>query len=315
MIAKLGLLASASAFALLLSLGGSAPAQAADIYMAPPPVPVPAAPPQHRFAGTVEAGYLWTGLDYDIDLPDSDDGDGVDSSAFFGGAAVLFGPAGSNLNFQGDFAFHGHKFDGSDYSLDEWHAGGIVFWRDPAWGLIGVDGSFINLDAGTSAEFGRVGGRGEFFAGQAFTLGGGAGYLWSDFFGTDTSGFDANLWARFYPTDNVALKLRGDYGNLDFDQYDASATSWAVTGEGEYLFAQVPISIFAGARFAQTNGDGTKSFEFTLDEKQVFGGARFYFGSGGPGTSLASHHRNNTLDNTSVFLERLPFSSFGGKAP
>jgi hypothetical protein len=298
-----------------------APASAADMPVVIEPV-APAPVLGHRFAGTVTAGVMWTRdqIDYSggfDDDDDDDDDDDVNWNSFFGEAAVLFGPEGTNFNFQGDFSFHSHSPDfGSGFGpsgntrLDSWHAGGIAFWRDANVGLVGIDGSFISNDYFGSVESWRLGLRGEYFVDPSITVGGGAGYVTMDFFGkADGDGFDGNLWARYYFNDSFAMKVRGDVGSLSFDDgpYE-DVTAWAIAGEGEYLLPSLPMSVFVGVRYAKSDVDASP--DYTVDSLQVYGGAKFYFGSGDAGTSLATHHRNNTLDNTSTFLERMPLSLF-----
>jgi hypothetical protein len=324
---KNSLLLGTSVLAMVVALAVDvAPASAADMPVVIEPVaPTPVL--GHRFAATVAAGVMWTQDSYDAfagkgDDDDDDDDNDINWRTFFGEAAVLVGPAGTNWNFQGDFAFHSHRGDpsfGSEFTLDTWHAGGIAFWRDANVGLFGVDASFISQDVRSSTETWRLGLRGEYFMGPALTLGGGAGYLSMDFFGgKSANGFDLNLWGRYYLNDSFALKIRGDYLSLSSDDaYWEDGRTWAISGEGEYLLPSLPMSLFLGARYAQsTIEDSDDSID--VDSVQVYGGVKFYFGSGDAGTSLATHQRNNTLDNTNTVLERLPslfFGNFVGKVP
>ena len=316
---KHSLLLGASVLAMVAAFAVDvAPAAAADMPVVIEPVaPTPVL--GHRFAGTVTAGVMWTRDQRDFsggfDDDDDDDDDDINWRSFFGEAAVLIGPAGTNWNFQGDFSFHSHRTDDLFFSdqvaLDAWHFGGIAFWRDANVGLVGVDASFISNDFNGTIETGRIGLRGEYFVGQSITVGGGAGYVSMDFFGkSDGDGFDANLWGRYYFNDSFAVKVRGDVGSISLEDAPVDdVTAWAIAGEGEYLLPSLPMSIFGGVRYAQA--DVNTFSDYTVDSLQVYAGAKFYFGSGDAGTSLATHHRNNTLDNTSTFLERIPFSIFG----
>ncbi len=319
---KNALLLGTSLFAMVAAFAVDvAPASAADMPVVIEPVaPTPVL--GHRFAGTVTAGVMWTQDQFGdnfFDDDDDDDDDDVNWRSFFGEAAVLIGPAGTNWNFQGDFSFHSHRtddlFSDETLALDTWHFGGIAFWRDANVGLFGVDASFISQDFVGSVETWRLGLRGEYFLGQSLTVGGGAGYLSMDLFsGKSADGFDLNLWGRYYLNDSFALKVRGDYSTLSSDDsFWEDARTWAIAGEGEYLLPSLPMSLFLGARYAETTmEDGGDSID--IDSVQIYGGAKFYFGSGDAGTSLATHHRNNTLDNTSTALERLP-NIFFGKSP
>jgi hypothetical protein len=63
------------------------------------------------------------------------------------------------------------------------------------------------------------------------------------------------------------------------------------------------LSLFLGVRYAEQELDDDWR-EITADHLQVYGGLKVYFGSND--ASLAAHHRSNTLDNSSVSLEKLP---------
>lgn len=272
-------------------------------------------------AGTVTGGYIFGDLNFEASISADDDDDDddfeedIDFGTFFGEGEVLYHFCDTNLNVQGDYAFHSHQFDVDapfDIANDRWHVGGILFWRDQDVGVLGLDASFLNDDFfGKNSETWRVGLRGEFFVGDMFTLGAGAGYLDGDFFGKSSDGFDVNAWARVYPTENIGLLARFDYAAQDIDFADVD--HWAVGGEGEFLLPNVPVSIFAGGRYGESdiefNGKGA---EFSTEVTEIYVGLSVYFGSDGNGGSLASHHRNNTLDNTSVIFERLP-NFFAGK--
>lgn len=216
----------------------------------------------------------------------------------------------SDLNFQIDAAYHDHKYDfGYD---DRFHAGGIAFWRDQNVGVLGVDASFIGLrsqvdgypiGASDLGSFFRAGVRGEYFVGDDFTLGAGIGHIGGDLFGQNMAGFDGNLWARAYATNNLAIIARLDVGRYMWST--ETFNKWAVSGDAEYLLPGHPISIFAGAKYANIIDDfggGAVSDDFI----EEFAGLKVYFGSSGHGETLASHQRNNTLDNTSVLFEKTP---------
>lgn len=300
------LLSASSAMAIALLVGVTAPgARAAD-----------AAEVCQPLAGTLTAGYIFGEVNSQFDGKGSFDVD-EDFGTFFGEGEVLYRFCDSNLNIQADYAFHSHQFDVGapfDFANDRWHAGGILFWRDQDVGVLGLDASFLNDDFfGKNSETWRIGLRGEYFGGDMFTLGAGAGYLNGDFFGKDTDGFDVNAWGRFYPTESIGLLARFDYATQDIDN-QGDVDQWAIGGEGEYLLPNLPLSIFAGARYSESDFDaGGKGGELSTDFGEIYAGVSIYFGSDGNGGSLASHHRNNTLDNTSVIFERLP-SFFAGKA-
>ena len=297
------LLSASSAMAIAMLVGIAVPsARAADVEQICQPL-----------AGTFTAGYIFGNMDSQFSGKGGDFED--DFGTFFGEGEVLYHFCDSNLNVQADYAFHSHQFDFDapfDFANDRWHAGGILFWRDQDFGVLGLDASFLNDDFfGKNSETWRIGLRGEYFGGDMFTLGAGAGYLTGEFFGKDTDGFDVNAWGRFYPTESIGLLARFDYATQDIEQVDGEIDQWAIGGEGEYLLPNLPLSIFAGARYAETDFNTGKA-DFSSEITEVYAGVSIYFGSDGNGGSLASHHRNNTLDNTSVIFERLP-NFFAGK--
>ena len=296
---KRALLSASSAAAIALLVGVATPgARAADVEQVCQPL-----------AGTVTAGYIFGELDSHFSGKGSSDEE-FDFGTFFGEGEVLYHFCNTNLNVQSDFAFHSHQFDFDapfDFANDRWHKGGILFWRDQDIGVLGLDASFLNDDFfGKNSDMWRVGLRGEYFAGDMFTLGVGAGFFDGDFFGKNQDGFDVNAWARVYPTESIGLLARFDYATQDIGSVDVD--HWAVGGEGEFLLPSVPVSIFAGARYGESEAEDTggKGGAFSADVTEIYAGLSVYFGSDGNGGSLASHHRNNTLDNTSVIFERLP---------
>ena len=309
------LFSASSAMAIAMLVGAPIQeARAADVVQVCQPL-----------AGTVTAGYIFGDLNIEASSSDDDDDDDdieedFDFGTFFGEGEVLYHICDTNLNVQGDYAFHSHQFDideSFDATDDRWHVGGILFWRDQDVGVLGLDVSFLNDDiSGINSESWRVGLRGEYFAGDMFTVGTGAGFFEGNFFGKNSDGFDVNAWARIYPTENIGLLARFDYAEMDVENLslgsDLNTDSWAIGGEGEYLLPSVPVSIFAGARYGETDGDIGNSIEFSTQVTEIYAGLSVYFGSDGNGGSLASHHRNNTLDNTSVIFERMPSFILGG---
>ncbi len=270
-----------------------------------------------NWAATISSGYAGTFFGFpDGGGPSSGD---VETHAFFGEGAALwrFGDMG---NVQSDFAFHSHrgagKADGK--AFDQWHGGGILFMRDQNLGLVGVDGAFGGIDfLGKGIDVFRVGGRFEWFAGHALTVGGGVGYHNLDFGGfggpggKEVDGVNANVWVNFFATDKLGLKAQFDFANFDAGS-GKEVDVWAITGEAEYLISDMTgtnSSIFAGGRYAEYSADPGPTF---LDETQVFVGFRHYFITGG---DLANNKRTNTLDNTNTILEKLPFLIGGPVAP
>ncbi len=254
------------------------------------------------YAATISGGYIHTWSEFD------GDGD-VDWDTPFGEAAVLWRPTGL-LNIQSDFAFHSHRVDfgdgkGGNFALDQWHTGGVIFLRDPTMGLFGIDGAVGGIDFGPAFDVFRIGGRGEWFAGDMATIGGGVGYHNLDFGSGkgDIDGINFNAFVNFYVNEDLALKAKFDYAEFDVGGEDFTIDAWSIGGEAEYMLRGMfggNSSMFVGGRYAEADFDG----DFTVDNTQIFVGFRSYFVTGG---SLANHHRTNTLDNTNTLLEKVPF--------
>lgn len=270
-----------------------------------------------NYAATISSGYIhtWT------DITEGDESEEYGTfDSWFGEAAALWRPS-DLINIQSDFAFHSHRFDIAsgkcdgncdipNIAVDQWHAGGILFARDPMMGLIGIDGAVGGIDFGLAADVWRIGGRGEWFLGDMATIGGGVGYHNLDFGsgkcggGCELDGINANAFVNFYATEDLALKAKFDYAKLDFDDEDLTIDMWSIGGEAEYLLRDWfggGSSVFVGGRYFE------QEFEngFTIEQAQFFVGFRSYFVTGG---SLANHHRTNTLDNTNTLLEKVPFA-------
>src|SRR4029079_14861270 len=117
-------------------------------------------------------------------------------------------------------------------------------------------------------------------------------------------------WGRFYATPDFALTVRGDaqFANVDFNEgggnEDDGYDGFAITGDAEYLVWDQGLSLFAGARYANRELDENDT-DVTIEDFQVFAGVKFYFGQGG---TLVERQRTGTVDNTSVWNEKLPES-------
>jgi hypothetical protein len=330
MVGKLKLSVSAAALALLVTAGaGSSSVKAADVVEEP----------GCTLSGSVMAGYMFDWQDFSDDVSihrggesedlASKDGD-VDWNTPFGEGAGLVTCGGFNI--QADVAYYAHSadIDSEDTDLDQTntHIGGAIFYRDPASWAGGVSGSWISQDVlAKDIDVFRIGLFGEFYLDDMFTLGASAHYYNSDGFGgdfKDEDGFELAAWGRFYATPDFSLMLRGDllFANVDLDfgfpppfsNSDDDYDGWAVTGEAEYLVWDQGLSLFAGARYAERDGDfdiseniGNGSlkekFDWEIDDFQVYAGIKFYFGQG---TTLVERQRTGTIDNTSVWNEKLP---------
>lgn len=273
-------------------------------------------------SGSVMAGFLydWQTLEPDDNNEDLD----IDWTTPFGEGAGLVTCGGFNV--QADVAYYAHSGDISDFSssdvdLDQTntHIGGAVFYRDPSTWAGGLQASWISKDVGAlDIDVFRVGLFGEFYFDEMFTLGGSVAYYNTDwpsdaFGGKDEDGFQLAAWGKFYATPDLAFTLRGDVLLAQFEFNNSEDADWdgfAITGEGEYLVWDQGLSLFAGARYAErTFEPDNSSFSLDVDDFQVFGGVKFYFGQDG---TLIERHRTGTIDNTSVFDEKLPTLLTGG---
>lgn len=318
MISKLKLSASAAALALLVA-GGASSVQAADVI----------ADPGCTLSGSVTAGYMynWQSSEFDFGGGEEFDGKDVDWDTPFGEGAGLVTCGGFNI--QADVAYYAHSADVDDIDIDldqtNTHIGGALFYRDPASWAAGLQASWISQDVDAlDLDIFRVGLFGEFYFDDMFTLGGSVAYYnadWpSEINGKDEDGFELAAWGRFYATPDFALTLRGDVllAGFDFDgNEDADFDGFAITGDGEYLVWDQGLALFAGARYAEREFDSDDfDDQFTIEDFQVFAGIKFYFGQDG---TLIERQRTGTVDNTSVFNEKLPnfwssvFAAEGGQ--
>jgi len=305
-----GLKLSASVAALsLLLIAGAAPTQAADIV---------AEEPGCTLSGQIMAGYMynWQDVSFDFDSGDDKDGD-VDWETPFGEGAGLVTCGGFNI--QADVAYYAHSGDVDDD--DDWdqtnsHIGGVLFFRDPSFWAGGLGASWISQDVdGRDIDVWRVGLFGELYLNDVFTLGVSGHYYDADWPNGKEDGLELTAWARFYATPDFSLLVRGDVlladYDLDFGLFFGSddLEGFAISGEAEYLVWDQGLSIFGGARYAERSGEFTFDLQFLddadvdVDDFQVFAGIKFYFGQDG---TLIERQRTGTVDNTSVFNEKLP---------
>ncbi|WP_162914459.1 hypothetical protein [Taklimakanibacter lacteus] len=302
---KLRLTVSVAAMALII--GGAATASRAADYVEDPGC---------LLSGSVMAGFMydWQSSEFS-DEGDEFDGKDVDWTTPFGEGAGLV-TCGA-FNIQADVAYYAHSadldFDDADLDQTNTHIGGALFYRDPGSWAGGVSGSWIGQDIfGKDIDTFRVGLFGEFYFDDMFTLGASAHYYnrdWPSEFildNKDEDGFELAAWGRFYATPDLALTLRGDVllASLDFDNENADLEGFAITGDAEYLVWDQGLAIFGGARYADRQLDSDEvDEEAEIEDFQVFGGLKFYFGYDG---TLIERQRTGTVDNTSVFHEKLP---------
>jgi hypothetical protein len=303
MTSKFKFSVSAAALALVLAIGSTS-VEAADVV-----------DPGCTLSGSVMAGYMynWQSSEFESE-DDSIDGKDVDWNTPFGEGAGLV-TCGA-FNIQADISYYAHsadlEFEDVDLDQTNTHIGGALFYRDPASWAGGVGASWISQDVfGIDVDVFRVGLFGEFYFDDMFTLGGSAHYYSSDFpqdfNGKDEDGFELAAWGKFYATPDFALTLRGDVLLSEWEfggDEEADLDGFAITGDGEYLVWDQGLSLFAGARYAERTLDfDDEDVEATIEDFQVFAGIKFYFGQDG---TLIERQRTGTIDNTSVFNEKLP---------
>ncbi|WP_119388160.1 hypothetical protein [Taklimakanibacter lacteus] len=299
-----GLKSAVSSLALALVMAGgiaTSTARAADVV----------ADPGCMLSGSVTAGFMynWQSSEFD-DGDESIDGKDVDWSTPFGEGAGLVTCGGFNI--QADVAYYAHSADLDQVDIDidqtNTHIGGALFYREPASWAGGLSASWISQDIeGLDLDIFRVGLFGEFYLDDVFTLGASAHYYNADWpEGKDEDGFELAAWGKFYATPDLAFTLRGDVllADLELGSDGADLDGFAITGDGEYLVWDQGLSIFAGARYADREFDPDDSdFSFEIEDFQVFAGVKFNFGHDG---TLIERQRTGTVDNTSVFNEKLP---------
>ena len=247
----------------------------------------------------------------------------------FGEAAIGYGCVNWLAQLDGAFYYEGFSNNGVGFRRapsqvngrdSQGHIGGAIFWRDLSVGRLGLAGSEILNNAHfdglgpSSIDFGgsltRLGAFGDFYAGDAITLGAGAFYVFGNPINGpgnnfSESGFEGNLHAKFYATDNISFGLQGDIlrANLTDTGVVNPFNGLAGSAEVEYLVPDTAVSLFLGGRLASRTleqaGGG-----LTVNDTQGYIGAKFAFG--GPVASLRARDRAGTYDNTSVFDEKLP---------
>jgi hypothetical protein len=234
------------------------------------------------FAPNLSSGPAVSGVNFKIDgfggwadgtggIPERDHSGGVG-----GGEASLTVPLGERFGFQVDGL--GGSWGGDAF----WGAGGHVFWRDPSVGLLGVTGSWTQLDRGpwtfigrgTGVSVGNVGGEGEYYL-NSVTLRAVAGWEGGDV----PSGFFTRADARWYAQQDLMLSIGYRYT----DRISAAALG------GEWL---TPTNLFGGRISLFAEGRIGES-----DYRAVLGGLRIYFGKS---PTLIEKHRRDDPGNDLV---------------
>jgi hypothetical protein len=248
-----------------------------------------------------------------INVDDSDVGNlDSDWGTLFGEGRGLV--SCGSFNFQGDFAYYDHStkddIDGGKSVLDmdtaNRHFGGAMFWRDQNVGMLGLTGSRITQDmVFKDTNYLRAGLVGEYFLNDQFTLGASAHYFHTnDWANKDIKhkGFELATNLKFYATPDLSFKLEGALLNsrLTNEGDREKHNGFSVGLEAEYLFWDQGASVFAGGRYS--NRSFTSSID--IEDLQAYVGLKFAFG--GNTQSLLTRDRSGPIDNTSIYLEKLP---------
>ncbi len=226
--------------------------------------------------------------------------------AFFGGKDVnqyqfnFQGAAGFDLtptwNLQFDTSFNSDRFSGDTFggktvAMDTWRAGTQAFWRDSATGMVGLEVAYQTVDFSSIAIDGFfVGLRGEYYAGDKFTVGGGVNYnTFEASFYTDLDTLGVNLFGTYYASDKVGISLRGNYSSTDIKSAPDNLDTYGISADVEYLF-QNNLSLSGSLAYGSTDFITQDFDKFTVGAK-----LKVYFGTEG---SLANQHRTSTLEPT-----------------
>ena len=323
MATRFGLFVGVSASMLV----GASAVQAADVV---PPKPYCSE------SLLVQAGGLVDGTSWKVENNFTDTG----STNWLGG----FGEAGAQVQcgdpwgVQLDAAYYyfgasNDAYDGvtntDNLSEVHGHIGGVAYKREADSYMLGLGVSDVMwYDHITyplspksyndlSQSLLRVGPLGQLFINDQFTLGGGAFYLTGNTGYTNGStgqsysvtGYDGNLFAKFYPNKQWALMARVDMDHMHFVEegvnYSSDIYGQVGTLEAEYLIPNSSVSVFGGGRLAHQHYIDTYQNMADQSDIQGFAGFRIALGST-PITSLRDRDRNGLIDNTSVTLEKIP---------
>jgi hypothetical protein len=250
-----------------------------------------------RYAGQITLGYSFTSFDTDV-------GPDIDVDTFIGSGAVVYNVEGDWFA-QANFAFESASPDIPtlgfvDFSVDTWAAGGTFFWRDPDQGMFGVEVAYQSADALIKGDGYRAGLRGEWYAGDHWTVSGAAGWEETDFDFINLEGLYANAAVKYYINDRASISLNGNYYEVEFDTVFGSrdTSQWSVGAEGEWLFSRAtPVSLYGGVRYGEFEIDST-----SIEPSQwtAYVGLKFRFGN--DGDSLADQDREGAVTPTTTGL-------------
>ena len=174
----------------------------------------------------------------------------------------------------------GLQIDGAAGSIDNddyWGVGGHLFWRDPDVGLLGIIGSYAEVDRDSALfvdeEIGFVGLEGEVYRDQ-FTLMATAGSVFGE---NVDDGFAGSIDFGWYATDDFLFTLGASHSE-DSGTLGTASIEWQPAVEG-----MTGLSFFAEGAVGED------------DYSSVNAGIRFYFGEGP--TLKDRHRRDDPPDN------------------
>jgi hypothetical protein len=241
----------------------------------------------------VAADYGWDGTMFSGDATvrhsyiSPDDGGDSGHGVGFGGTAIL--NFGTNFHFQLSGNYD-HGFTG-DEDLDVLQGQGMMFWRDPTVGLIGVSADAGALYWGNFADLNvyRGGVYGQYYGADILTLSGGLGIVDSDgkskstFPQTEGMGYYLQAGITYYLSDHFAVGTAAYLHDIS----DVKSNQSGVAVAGEYLLPLgLPTSVNVGYAYSDS-GDG-------FDTHLLRAGLKLNFGS--DGSSIMSLHRTGAGD-------------------
>jgi hypothetical protein len=256
---RIGRLAAAGVFLALGCFGGSALAQGMG-----------------RVSGDISGGYDR----YDVD------GKTANQWNASGSAVLTIDNPGADI--QVNFANSGLETPGTktlaSTSTDNWAFGGDAYWRDYA-GDFGVNVTDDTFTKGTGTNYVSGGFFGEFYVTPTLTLRAKGGR-----FQGDLDGWYGDSGLVFYPLDQIAISLTGDYARLQ----NGGAKDTDVQIGIEYLpVRDVPVSLALGYTFANYQH---VSGGFAGDVNIFSISLKAYFGGGGRNGGLVDYQRNGATN-------------------
>ncbi len=253
------------------------------------------------------------------------DGDGMPLPAVSGvngKAGVTGGAAGGKGLVFGDISLTvplGHSYGAqADATVGDFgkHTvfgfGGHVFWRNPALGLVGLTGSYVEINDHNHSHVARIGAEVEGYMGDILGVGGDltikGAVGWQDGDKRQVNiasgargrasldGGYVSLTLAYYPIDDLVLKLGGE------------VASGPINNVGTFGFQYQPaptaypgMTIFVDGAVGQDHYEG------------IFAGLRYYFGS--RPKSLKRRHREDDPDSLVPDLPGLGGADESGETP